>query len=57
MERKLQIAEMMEQKSISVGEAAQAISFDPTILGLYLTRDAYPVPSRILAKLEALLAN
>jgi hypothetical protein len=27
------------------------------ILGLYLVKDAYPVPTRILDKLEGTLAN
>jgi hypothetical protein len=56
-QRKLKIIETMEEKSISVAEAAQAISFDPMILGLYLVKDAYPVPKRILDKLEAALAS
>lgn len=56
-ERKVKIIEKMEEKGVSVADAAEAISFSPTILGLYLAKDAYPVPKRILDKLEAFLAN
>ncbi|MGC9195242.1 MAG: hypothetical protein ACP5IL_07280 [Syntrophobacteraceae bacterium] len=57
MERKLKLMEKMEEKGISPSQAAEAISFDPKILSLYLVKDAYPVPKRILDKLEASLAN
>ncbi len=57
MERKLELIEKMETKGMSVAQAAEAISFDPKILGLYLVKDAYPVPKRILDKLEGALAN
>jgi hypothetical protein len=56
-QRKLKIIEQMEEKGMSVTTAAEAISFDPMILGLYLVKDAYPVPKRILDKLEGTLAN
>jgi hypothetical protein len=56
-ERKLKIIEQMEKKGMSVAAAAEAISFDPMVLGLYLVKDAYPVPTRILDKLEGTLAN
>ncbi len=56
-ERKLKIIEQMEEKGITVSKAAEAIAFDPMILGLYLVKDAYPVPKRILEKLEGTLAN
>jgi hypothetical protein len=56
-ERKLGIIAMMEEKGVTVDKAAEAIAFDPMILGLYLVKDAYPVPKRILDKLEAALAN
>ena len=56
-QRKLKIIEQMEEKGMSVAAAAEAISFDPMILGLYLVKDAYPVPKRILDKLEGTLAN
>ncbi len=56
-QRKLKIIEKMEEKQMSVETAAEAISFNPVILGLYLVKDAYPVPKRILDKLEGALAN
>jgi hypothetical protein len=56
-QRKLKIIEQMEEKGMSVKTAAEAIAFDPMILGLYLVKDAYPVPKRILDKLEGTLAN
>lgn len=57
-ERKLKIIEKMEEKGMSVEDVAKAISFDNVmILGLYLVKDAYPVPARILDKVEASLAN
>ncbi len=57
-ERKIKIIEKMEEKGMSVEELAKAIDFNnPMVLGLYLVKDAYPVPSRILTKIEASLAN
>jgi hypothetical protein len=56
-ERKLQLVEKMEEKGISIAEAAEAIAFNPMILGLYMVKDAYPVPKRILDKLETALAT
>ena len=56
-ERKLEIMEKMEEKGMSVTEAAQAIAFDPMILHLYMVKDAFPVPKRILDKLETVLAS
>ncbi|MFZ2447222.1 MAG: hypothetical protein WAW37_12765 [Syntrophobacteraceae bacterium] len=56
-DRKHEIITKMEEKGISVAKAAEAIAFDPMILGLYLVKDAYPVPTRILDKLETALAN
>jgi hypothetical protein len=55
--QKLKIIEKMEEKGMSVATAADAISFNPMILGLYLVKDTYPVPKRILDMLEAALAN
>ncbi|MDR3556692.1 MAG: hypothetical protein P4L55_18220 [Syntrophobacteraceae bacterium] len=57
MERKLELIEKMEAKGMSVDQAAEAIAFDPKVLKLYLVKDAYPVPKRILDKLETALAN
>lgn len=57
-ERKLKIIEKIEEKGMSVEEVAKAISYEnPMVLGLYLVKDAYPVPARILDKIEASLAN
>jgi hypothetical protein len=56
-QRKLQVIEKMDEKGMSVATVADAISFDPMILGLYLAKDPYPVPKRILDKLESALAN
>ena len=56
-QRKIQIIEKMEEKGMSVAEAAVAISFDPMILALYLAKDAYPMPKRILDKLEGAMSN
>jgi hypothetical protein len=56
-DRKLEIMEKMEEKGISVAKAAEAIAFDPKILDLYMVKDAYPVPKRILDKLETALAS
>jgi hypothetical protein len=55
-ERKQIIAEKLEQKGISLVKAAEEISFNAEVLQLYLAKDAYPVPPRILEKLEALVA-
>ncbi len=55
--RKLHIIEKMEEKGITVAQAAESVSFDPMILSLYLVKDAYPVPKRILDKLEEATAN
>jgi hypothetical protein len=56
-QRKLKIIEKMEEKGMSVATVADAISFNPMILGLYLVKDAYPMPTRLLDKLEGALAN
>jgi len=46
----------MEEKGMSVATVADTISFNPMILGLYLIKDAYPMPTRLLEKLEGALA-
>ena len=56
-QRKLKIIEKMEEKGMSVATVADAISFSPMILGLYLVKDMYPMPNRILDRLEGVLAN
>jgi hypothetical protein len=55
--QKLELIEKMEEKGMTPAQAAEAMSFDPELLNLYLVKDAYPVPPRILAKLAAVLNN
>jgi len=54
---KLELIQKMEEKGLTAAKVAEAIQFDPTILTLYLVKDAYPVPKRILDKVAAALAN
>ncbi|MHC1742102.1 MAG: hypothetical protein AB9873_03605 [Syntrophobacteraceae bacterium] len=56
-ELKIGLIEKMEQKGMTVEQAAQAIDFNANILALYLVKDGYPVPKRILDKLAAALQN
>jgi hypothetical protein len=49
--RKIELLEQMEAKGITVSQAAEAMGFNSTLLGLYLVKDGYPVPPRILNKL------
>ncbi len=55
--RKIELMEQMEAKGISVAKAAEAMEFDPMLLGLYLIKDGYPVPKRILDKLAEVVQN
>lgn len=55
--RKLELIEKMEQKGITVAKAAEAMEFNAQVLTLYLVKDAYPVPGRILDKLEQVVMN
>lgn len=57
MEEKIKFIEAIEQKGLDVGEIAEKIEFDPIILKLYLTRDDYPIPKRILKKIEEVVMN
>jgi len=54
---KLELIQKLEEKGIDVTEAAKAIEFDPQILRLYLVRDDYPIPTRIMAKLKEAVLN
>ena len=45
----------MAEKGMSVADAAAAIGFDANLLRLYLVDDSYPVPTRIVKKLEEFL--
>jgi hypothetical protein len=42
----------IQEKQLSVADIAQAIGFDAALLKLYLVDDSYPVPTRILKKME-----
>ena len=56
-ERKLALIQKLEEKGIPIDKAAEAIEFNPALLALYLVKDAYPVPTRILDKLEQVVSN
>ncbi|MCX7823285.1 MAG: hypothetical protein N2260_07585 [Syntrophobacterales bacterium] len=55
-EKKLEIIEKIKAKGITIDAVAEKIGFDPVILKLYLASDDYPVPSRIIKKIEDALA-
>jgi hypothetical protein len=55
--RKIELIDQMKAKGITVSKAAEAMNFDPTLLSLYLIKDGYPVPKRILDKLAEIVQN
>jgi hypothetical protein len=55
--QKSELIEKMEEKKMSVAQAAEAIDFNPMLLGLYLVNDTYPMPKRILEKLAGVVNN
>jgi hypothetical protein len=55
--QKLELFRQMEEKGVTVAEAAEKIGFDPALLKLYFAQDAYPVPHRILDKVAAAINN
>jgi hypothetical protein len=55
--QKLELFRQMEEKGVTVAEAAEKIGFDPALLKLYFAQDAYPVPQRILDKVAAAINN
>jgi hypothetical protein len=55
--QKLELLQKMEEKGISVAEAAERITFDAALLKLYFAQDAYPVPTRIMDKLAEAISN
>jgi hypothetical protein len=55
--RKIELIGQMEAKGISVAQAAEKMEFDPRLLSLYLIKDGYPVPKRILDKLAEVIQN
>ncbi len=54
---KLELAEKLEQKGITVAKAAEEIGFDPRLLALYFAKDCNPIPNRIMEKLNGLVSN
>lgn len=55
--RKLELIQKMDEKGMTVAQAAEAMEFDPLLLSLYLVKDAYPAPPRILSKLAEVVGN
>lgn len=55
--RKMEVLAKIEEKGLSVEKVAEQISFSPLVLDLYFAKDAYPVPERILSKIETALAS
>jgi hypothetical protein len=55
--QKLEIIQKIEAKGLTVEKVAEAIEFDPIVLSLYLAKDAYPVPKRILDKITSTVLN
>lgn len=54
--KKLELIQKMEEKGMSVEKLAEAIELSPMVLGLYMVKDAYPVPTRIMDKISKALA-
>jgi len=57
LELKTELIHKLTQKGMDVRALAQAIEFDPELLKLYLAKDEYPIPTRIIKKIEEVLAN
>ncbi|GLI35785.1 hypothetical protein [Desulforhabdus amnigena] len=55
--QKLELIQKLEEKGMSITQAAEAMEFDAELLNLYFARDAYPVPKRILEKLAEIVKN
>jgi hypothetical protein len=55
--KKLEIIQKIEEKGLTMQKVAEAIEFDPLLLSLYLVKDAYPVPTRILKKISETVLN
>ena len=53
---KYRLVEQIEEKGVDVEELAKAIEFDEDLLRLYLVKDGYPVPPRLLKKISEALA-
>jgi hypothetical protein len=54
---KMAIIEKMEEKGLTAEQVAESMEFSANLLALYLTKDAYPVPKRILDKVAAIVMN
>jgi hypothetical protein len=54
-EKKMELLGKIKEKGLSIDEVAEKMSFDPNILKLYLASDDYPIPSRIVEKIESVL--
>jgi len=55
--QKLEVIRKMEEKGLTLTEAAEKIAFDPALLKLYFAQDSYPVPKRIIDKLTEAINN
>jgi hypothetical protein len=55
--QKLDLIQKMEEKGVTLAEAAEKIAFDPALLKLYFAQDSYPVPKRIIDKLAEAINN
>ncbi|MEJ5301090.1 MAG: hypothetical protein WHS38_08905 [Thermodesulforhabdaceae bacterium] len=55
-EKKAEILEKIKAKGLTIDAVAEQMKFDPNILKLYLASDDYPIPSRIIEKIESVLA-
>jgi len=55
--QKLELIQKMESKNMSYDDTAQAMGFDPGLLKLYLIKDSYPVPKRILDKMAEVVSK
>jgi hypothetical protein len=55
--KKAELIQKMEEKGMTVPKLAEAIEFNPEVLSLYLIKDAYPVPKRILEKIASVVMN
>ena len=55
--QKVDLIRKMEEKGVTLEEAAERIAFDPALLKLYFAQDSYPVPKRIIDKLLESMNN
>lgn len=55
--QKFEALRKIEERNLTLSEAAQKIGFDPELLKLYFAQDSYPVPPRIIEKLTEAINN